>query len=75
MSDRRMNVCNQFGVKTFPCHHCKASIGSLEILPTLLDTCLENMLMKYEQNRMVKNIQNFELFNRKPFLKLFLTKL
>ena len=33
------------------------------------------MLVKFEQNRMVQNTRNFELFDKKPgFFKPFLTK-
>ena len=30
--------------------------------------CLDHVLVKFEQNRMVRNIQKFELLNRKPSL-------
>ena len=42
-----------------------ADIGSLKSLHTLFDKYLEQMLVKFEQNRMVRTIQNFLLFDRK----------
>ena len=47
-----------------------ADIGSLKSLHTLFDKYLEHMLVKFEQNRMVPTIQNFELF-RKKWLIIF----
>ena len=41
-----------------------AEIESLKSLHTLFDKYLEHMLMKFEQNRMVQNIQNFELLGK-----------
>ena len=59
-----------------------ANIGSLMSLHTLFDKYLYQMLVKFEQNRMVQTIQNFVLFDRKwltifdkvstPFWKTFL---
>ena len=39
-----------------------ADIGSLKSLHTLLDKYLDHMLVKLEQNRMVRTIKNFELW-------------
>ena len=57
-------------------------IKSLKSLHTLFDKYLDHMLVKFEQNRMVRTIQNFELFDKKwltifdkvltPFWKTFL---
>ena len=51
-------------------------------LYTLFDKYLDHMLVKFEQNRMVRTIQNIELFDKKwstifdkalkPFWKMFL---
>ena len=41
-----------------------ADIGSLKSLHTLFDKYLEHMPVKFEQNCMVRNIQNFELFGK-----------
>ena len=59
-----------------------AGIGSLESLHTFFDKYLDHMLVKFERNRMVRTIQNFELFDKKwltifekvatPFWKTFL---
>ena len=42
-----------------------ADIGSLESLHTLFVKCLNHMLVKYEQNRMVRTIQNVVPFWQK----------
>ena len=42
-----------------------ADIGRLKSHHTLFDKYLDHMLVKFEQNRMVRNIQNFELFGKK----------
>ena len=42
-----------------------ADIGSLKSLHTLFDKYLDPMLVKSEQNRIVRTIQNFELFDKK----------
>ena len=51
-----------------------ADIGSLKSLHTLFGEYLDHMLVKFEQNRIVRTIQNFELFDEvlTPFWKLFL---
>ena len=36
--------------------------GSPKFFHTLFDNCLDHMLVKFEQNCMVGNIQNFEVF-------------
>ena len=42
-----------------------ADIGQLKSLHTLFDKSLDHMLMKFEQTRMVRTIQNFELYDKK----------
>ena len=49
-------------------------IESLKTLPILFDTCLDYMLVKFEQTRMVNNTRNFELFDRKLFFKAIFDK-
>ena len=49
-----------FEVKLFRATIANAIIGNLKSRSTLSDTCLDYMLMKFEQNLMVKNVQNFE---------------
>ena len=48
-----------------------ADIGSLKSLHTLFDKYLDHMLVKFEQNRMVQTIQNFELFDKKKMVNHF----
>ena len=42
-----------------------ADIESLKSVRTLFDKYLDHMLLKFEQNGKVRNIQNFELFGKK----------
>ena len=42
-----------------------ADIRSLKSLHTLFDKCLDHMLVQFEQNRMVRTIPIFELFDKK----------
>ena len=42
-----------------------ADIGSVKSLHTLFDKHLDDMLLKFEQNRMAWDIQNFELLGKK----------
>ena len=71
MSDWKNEFCNKFWVTV-----ANANLGSLKFLPTLFDMSLDHMLVKFQQNCMVRNKQNFDLFNRKSvYLKLFSTKL
>ena len=42
-----------------------ADIGSLKSLHTLFDKYLNHMLVKCGQNRMVRTMQNFVLFDKK----------
>ena len=42
-----------------------ADIGCLKSLHTLFGKYLDYMLVEFEQNRMVRTIQNFELFDKK----------
>ena len=41
-----------------------ADIGSPKSLHTLFDKYLDHMLVKFERNCMVRNVQNLELFDR-----------
>ena len=51
--------------KSSNCKVTDADIESLKSHRTLFDNYLDHMLMKFEQNRMVKNIQKFEVFGKK----------
>ena len=42
-----------------------SDIGSLKFLPTLFGKYLDHILVKFEQNRITRNIQNFETFGQK----------
>ena len=48
-----------------------ADIGRLKSLYTLFDKYLDHMLVKFEQNRIVRNIQNFVVFDKKKWLTIF----
>ena len=54
-------------LKLFRATVANADIGNLSSLHTLFDTYLDHTLGKFEQNRMVRNIQNFEIFDKSPF--------
>ena len=59
------------------CYHCDTDMGCLESLHTFSGKYLDNMLVKFEQNRMVQTMQqNFDLFDqqKKNNGLLFLTK-
>ena len=72
MPNRKINFCSKFAIKLF----ANADNGSLKSLHTIFDTYLDYMLLNFEQNRMVQNIQNFEPFdkNKTDILQSFLTK-
>ena len=62
-------------LKLFRATVANADTKSLKSLHTLFDMYLDHMLVKFEQNRMVQNIQKCELYDKKSgFLKPFLTK-
>ena len=56
---------NWFSDQVFNVTIADADIGSLKSLHTLFDKYLDHMLVKFEQNRIVRTIQNFELFDKK----------
>ena len=63
-------------------HFVDADIGSVKSLHTLFDKYLDHILVKFEQNRIVRTIKNVVLFDQKwlkfidkvltPFWKKFL---
>ena len=53
-------------------YYSNTDIGSLMSLHTLFDKCLDHIVVKFEQNRMVQTLQNFELFDTK--LSIILTE-
>ena len=56
---------NWFSDRAFYVTIADADIESLKSLHTLFDKYLEHMLVKFKQNRMVRTVQNFELFLQK----------
>ena len=65
-SFKRQTYCkNWFSDRVFHVTIADADIGSLKSLHTLFDKYLDHMLVKFEQNRMVRTMQNFELFDEK----------
>ena len=58
-------------LKLFSATVANANIGSLQSLHTFLYKCLYHLLVKFEQNRMVKSTQNFHLGggDKKPGFK------
>ena len=65
MTDRKINFCSKFAVKKLRATVANADIRSLKSLFTFLQKCLYNMLVKFEQNRMVQTTRNFEFFDKK----------
>ena len=68
----RINKCvekiyckNSFSDRTFYFTTIDADIESLKSLRTLFDKYLDHMQITFEQNRMVRNIRNFEFFGKK----------
>ena len=78
----KSNFALNLPFKLFPATVANADIESPKSFHTLFDKCSDYMLVKFDQNRMVQNIQNFELFDKKcltifdkaltPFWKTFL---
>ena len=59
MPDRKIKFWSKFTIKSVPCYRCKCWHWSLKSLHTLFDTYL---LAKFEPDRVVRNVQNIELF-------------
>ena len=59
---RQIYCKNLFSAWAFYVTIADADIGSLKSLHTLFVKYLDHMLVKFEQNRMVRTIPNFELF-------------
>ena len=56
-------------LKLFPAPVANADIGSLNSFHTFLEKCLNYMLVKFVQNRMVQTTQYFDLFDQKQINK------
>ena len=59
-----------FALTFLPAKHFRATFanadtGNPKYFYTLFDTYLDNVLAKSERNRMVQNVQNFELLKKK----------
>ena len=57
---------NWFSARVFYIIIAYADIGSLNSLHTLFDKYLDHMLVKFEQNLVVKTTRNLELFEKIP---------
>ena len=60
------NLLQKFSDRAFYVTIDNTAIGSLKSLHTLFVKYLDHMLVKFEQNHIVQNVQNFELFDKKP---------
>ena len=58
------NLLHFFSDRAFYVTIADADIGTLKSLHTLFDMYLDHMLVKFEQNRVVRTIQNFVLFDK-----------
>ena len=72
MPDRKINLCSKFAIKNllYRCKfwHCKSKVSPY------INTYLDHMVAKFEPNRMLWNVQNFDIFNKRPLKKkTFLT--
>ena len=74
MPDRKINFCSKFAIKIFRTTIADTDTGSLRSLHTLFDTYLDYMLTKFEANRMVQNVENVELFDKKKNNNKFLKR-
>ena len=54
-----------FSIEHFMLPSLMLTLGSLKSLHTSFDKYLDHMLVKFEQNRIVRTIQNFVLFDKK----------
>ena len=58
MPDRKINFCCTLTFKLFRATVANADTGSLKFFHILFDTYLEDMQVKFEQNRMVQTTRN-----------------
>ena len=63
MPDRKIN--QEMPSELFRATVANADTKTLKSFRTLFDTYLVYMLAEFEENRMVQNVQNFELFDQK----------
>ena len=55
-------------LKRFCATVANADIEGLKSLHTLFDKYLDHILVKFKQNRVIRNIQNFELYDKKKLV-------
>ena len=65
MSGRKLIFAENLPLKLFRATVANADILSLKSLHKLLNTYLDHILPKFESNRIVQNVQNFELYDKK----------
>ena len=56
---------NRFSDRSFYVTIADTDFGSLKSVHTLFDKYLDHMLVEFEQNRMVRTMQNFVFFDQK----------
>ena len=57
------NCLQNFSDRTFYVTITDPDIGNLKSLHKLFDKYLDHVLVKCEQNRMIRNVQNFKMVN------------
>ena len=72
---RKINYTANLPLQFFSATVEHVDAANLHFLPTLSDTYLAHMLVKFETDCVVEIVQNFGLFDKKPdFSKPILTK-
>ena len=75
MPDGKAIFAVNFLLKLFRAIVANADTESLKPLHTFFDTYMDHMLAKFEFNRLVRNLPNFEFLDKKSsFLNPILTK-
>ena len=64
MSDRKMNFAVNLQLELFSATVENADTGRLKSLHTLFDTYFNHMLAKFKPNHMVRNVQNYDVFDK-----------
>ena len=65
MSGRKVNFCKNLPLKLFRDTVANADNESVKSLHALFDTYLDHMLAKFKPIRFVRNVQNYELSDKK----------
>ena len=66
MPYRKINFEVNAPLNLFRATVANADTGSIKSLYTFFDTYLKRMLVKFDSNCIARNVQNFELFDKKP---------